>query len=264
MWHFVSGAQAPLTLTLVDELFSVHKSTEKNGNSREIVESQGQTPRRARFGTCEISRQPNPDRLDFARWNYAALRNHARGSSAVARYRSLFIAWFTRCSFMMYNGRGNRDTPTGELFLFGFFEFILFTTHFSFTFQILLINFTAYDSFFFIHIYDESKKDWGRKILRNNFKLLFLQIFFFILIILRIHIIRYEHTLYEKKLNFRNFIIFLSIHSLKCNVHRVPILSTLLLITSPFILYSPYFTFSFYYRGSRGKCEIVGEQRRAA
>lgn len=153
VWHFVSGAQAPLTLTLVDELFSVHKSTEKNGNSREIVESQGQTPRRARFGTCEISRQPNPDRLDFARWNYAALRNHARGSSAVARYRSLFIAWFTRCSFMMYSGRGNRDTPTGALFLFGFFEFILFTAHFSFTFQILLINFTAYDSFFFLHTY---------------------------------------------------------------------------------------------------------------
>lgn len=156
VWHFVNGDQAPLTSSLVDELFSVHKS-EKNGNPREIVGNQGQTRRDARFGTCKISRQPNPDRLDFARWNYAEmLRNHARGSSAVARYRLLFITWFTRCSFTTYSGRRNCDNCSiRALLLFNFLQFFS-----SFAFQTLLINFAMRDSFFFLYIYRESKKDW--------------------------------------------------------------------------------------------------------
>lgn len=54
---------------LVDELFSVHKST----RSRMMILAELSEPRlnaetrraSAPFGTCEISQQPNPNRLDF-------------------------------------------------------------------------------------------------------------------------------------------------------------------------------------------------------
>lgn len=133
-----------------------------------IKVKRGETRASARFGTCKISRQPNPDRLDFARWNYAEmLRNHARGSSAVARYCLLFITWLIRCSFTTYSGRRNCDNRyKGALFIqtsriFSPFSSFARLKHCSLILLHVIPFFSTYLS-------------WvarGR-ILRNNFKLL--------------------------------------------------------------------------------------------
>lgn len=66
---------------IVDELFSVHKST----RSRMMILAELSEPRpnaetrRARLlALANFLKRPNPDRLDFAHWNYTALHNRAR------------------------------------------------------------------------------------------------------------------------------------------------------------------------------------------